>query len=86
MLLAAAQSAFAIEQGALVMPQPFMFEAGDDIPKGDRAAGIAHLLAFLQAKPSLTLIRVESRAPTMPTPAADQRDRRTSSRLRPSWF
>jgi outer membrane protein OmpA-like peptidoglycan-associated protein len=58
----AAQPAFVIEQGALVLPQPIAFETGDDILAGDSAAGIAHLLAFLQAKPSLTLVRIESHA------------------------
>lgn len=66
MLLAAApvaaQPAFVIEQGALVMPQPIAFEAGDDVLATDSAGGIAYVIAFLEAKPSVTLVRIESHA------------------------
>jgi outer membrane protein OmpA-like peptidoglycan-associated protein len=66
MLLAAApvaaQPAFVIEQGALVMPQPIGFEAGDDVLASDSAGGIAYVIAFLAAKPSVTLVRIESHA------------------------
>lgn len=58
----AAQPAFVIEQGALVMPQPIAFEAGDDVLASDSAGGIAHVIAFLAAKPSVTLVRIESHA------------------------
>jgi len=58
----AAQPAFVIEQGALVMPQPIAFAAGDDVLAADSAGGIAYVIAFLAAKPSVTLVRIESHA------------------------
>ena len=57
-----AQPAFTIEQGALVMPQPIVFEAGDDVLVPGSSAGIAYLVAFLGARPSVTLVRIESHA------------------------
>jgi OOP family OmpA-OmpF porin len=59
---AAAGPAYVIEQGALVMPQPIGFEAGDDVLASDSRAGIAYLVAFLAARPSVTLVRIESHA------------------------
>ncbi len=66
MLLAAspvaAQPAFVIEQGALVMPQPIVFEAGDDVLASGSSTGIAYIVGFLAARPSVTLMRIESHA------------------------
>ncbi len=55
-----AASAYAIEQGLLVMPQPIRFEPGDDVLTAQSAAGIAYLLGFLHDRPAMTLIRIET--------------------------
>jgi outer membrane protein OmpA-like peptidoglycan-associated protein len=69
---AAAQPAFVIDQGALVMPQPIAFEAGDDVLASDSSAGIAYLVAFLAARPSVTLVRIESHAAAYDDAATNQ--------------
>jgi OOP family OmpA-OmpF porin len=50
---------FRIEDGALVLPGPVTFVAGQAVPGSDSDAALRHVVAFLAEKPSITLLRVE---------------------------
>lgn len=53
---------FRVEQGALVLPLPVTFATGQVQPSPASEPALRHVVAFLAAKPAITLLRVEVHA------------------------
>ena len=52
--------AFQVENGAVVLPLPVEFSAGRAVPTEASDEALRHVVAFLAAKPAITLLRVEA--------------------------
>lgn len=52
--------AFQVENGAVVLPVAVEFIAGRAVPTAPSDAALRHVVAFLAAKPAITLLRVEA--------------------------
>lgn len=50
---------FELENGALVLPSPISFDGDTSTPSAESAAALAHVKAYLDETPSVTLVRVE---------------------------
>jgi OOP family OmpA-OmpF porin len=52
-------AAFQVEAGALVLPGPLLFTEGEAVPTAESDTALQHVVAFLTAKPDVTLLRIE---------------------------
>ncbi len=70
--LGAAPVTYALEGGALKLPGPLVFEVGKATLKPESDAVLDFVKGYLEAKPAVTLLRVEGHTDSMGDPAANQ--------------
>lgn len=83
---AMAQTAVRIELGMLVLPSAVRFEAGSDVLTADSEPGLAQVLQFLNEKPYITLLRVETNAAVREDGDANLALGQARARRLAAWF
>lgn len=63
---------FKIENGRLSLPGPVEFVTGRSVPTAASDPALRHVVAFLAAKPAITLLRIEAHSDGSGEPAAEQ--------------
>jgi OmpA-OmpF porin, OOP family len=69
---ARADATFEVQNGALVVPGPVLFETGSDRIKAESDPVLAHVKAYLDAKSYISLLRIEGHTDRDGNPVANQ--------------